>query len=572
MQVFTPHPSDTAADKATRRRLLARSLVFIILVLSAAAVGLRCYFREPISDDLLYRYILDAAPLGKNDYVTEVTGLADAIESQAIQYFYSNGRMPVHILVQMFAGPWGKTAFSVFIGILFPTVIILFTRYTVRKSQRTPLLWFLVVAAYLYLFQEWSGNWYSIAECMNYLLPMLPALCTLLALRWINRPGNASSRKPPVLAVLALLGFATGWSQECFAVPLSGGVFLWAATNFKKTGRHFWVLTTALWIGTAVLVFAPGNFVRLASRPGMLMTAANGLMFLAGTWLFWFMLAGLVTIRICGKEKSRQFLSSNILELYMVAVAVAFGMVANTLPQSFNGVSFYSAIVLFRMTALLPAPSGYSPKRLILTAILAIVLFTHQTRLILAGREQMCVDHQFVEDYLASPDGVMPVPRVTVAADCRPFMGTWLWFSSFVRGWYMYTLEKHYGKGTKHLILLEDPDYKAYSSPEKFMSGRVPVGCGAEAYLGREYLWFRQNNAPGHGDTVRIEYARAPASALAKLYHCIVRRPRPAVVESKVAVDSTALVKGTGGMVGVRAGTMGIKTVEILSDKEDRKL
>jgi len=541
--------------------------------LSAAAVSLRCYFREPVSDDLLYRYVLDDAPLGNNKYVTEVTGFSDAVESQTAQYFHSNGRLPIHILVQMFAGPWGQTAHSVFAGILILTIIILFTLYTVGKSRRTPLVWLLVAGTYLYLFQDWSGNWYSIAEDMNYLLPMFPALCTLLALRWINRPGNNSARRPLTLVLLSLLGFATGWSQECYSLPLSGGIFLWAVTNFKKTGLPFRVLALALWAGTAMLVFAPGNFVRLASRPGMLITIANGIILLAGTWLFWLMVAGLVSIRISGKEKFKGFISANTLELYMTAVAIAFGMVANTLPQSFNGVSFFSAIVLFRMTAQLPEPNGYSPKTTALTALLALALFTHQTRLILAGREQMRVDHQFVEDFLASPDGVVPVPRITVAADCRPFLSSWLWFSTsdIVKRWRMLTLEKHYGKGTKHLFLLESPDYEAYSSTEDFMSGRKPAAGGAEAYTGSEYLWFRPGNAPQHGDTVRIEYATAPASVFSRFYHSIVRRPRPAVIEEKVAVDSSTSIRGIGGLTGVRTGARDIRKVEILRDKESQK-
>ncbi len=565
MQGFTPphHNITTGADKAARYRLLARSLVLIILIFSAAAVSLRCYFWEPISDDLLYRYVLDEAPLGANNYVNEVTGFSDAVKSQTIQYFHSNGRVPVHVLVQMFAGPWGHTAYSVFGGILMLTIIILFTFYTIAKSRRTPLAFFLAVVMYLYLFQEWSGNWYSIAEGMNYLLPMLPVLCTLFTLRWINRSDN-NNRKPWTLILLALLGFATGWSHECFSIPLSGGVFFWAIKNFKKNGLPFWTLTFALWIGTIVLILAPGNFVRLASRPGILMTIANGVTLLAGTWIFWLMLAGIIVIRISGREKFRKFLASNTLELYMVAISVAFGMVANNLPQSFNGISFFSAIVLFRMTAQLPEPSGYSLKEIILTALLAVLLFTHQTRLILACREQMQIDHQFVEDYIASPDGVMAIPRVTIAPDCRPFLISWLWFSSPVRDWRMLTLEKHYGKGKKHLALLEDQDYEAYSSPEKFMSGRESVPCDVEAYHGNKYLWFKQDDAPRHGDTVRVEYARPPATGLLRLYHSLIRRPRPAVIERKVVVDSMTLVNGISGLVGVQTGMYEIKNVEIL--------
>ena len=141
------------------------AIVLISLVLFATGIsfGLRCYYQEPVSDDLLYRFVLDDNILGRNDCSRLVKNLGDAIESQSIQYFYSNGRTLIHILVQMFAGPWGGTAFAVFEGMLVVAIMTLFGFYCIPKRRRyNPLLWMLIAIAYLYLFQD-KESFFSIA-------------------------------------------------------------------------------------------------------------------------------------------------------------------------------------------------------------------------------------------------------------------------------------------------------------------------------------------------------------------------------------------------------------------------
>ncbi|MDE5734067.1 MAG: hypothetical protein K2H83_02875, partial [Duncaniella sp.] len=271
-------------------------LILLTLVGSAVFVGLRCSLKEPVSDDLLYRYVLDSNPLGENDYSTLVSGWKDAIKSQTAQYFYSNGRFFVHVLVQMFAGPWGFKAYSVFAACLFFVVAVLFGFYCLPSGRRyNTLLWLGISVAYLYLFQSNSGTWYSIAGGLNYLLPMFPVLVFLLLYR---RFGREVHRESPLLYVLAgVIGFVTGWSQECYSLPLSGGVFLALSISLFRHERiapAIWVLAVSLWIGTSILVFAPGNFVRLGTRPGLLYSMVNGVKLLAGTRLFWLMIASLI--------------------------------------------------------------------------------------------------------------------------------------------------------------------------------------------------------------------------------------------------------------------------------------
>ncbi len=577
MQQFTPPPIqslDTGNDcigkketpcngtlrKQTRGKHTQTILIIIFLLLAALSVGLRGYFREPVSDDLLYRYVLDANPLGDNDYSVEVTSLADAIKSQTVQYFHSNGRAPIHVLVQMFAGPWGHAAYPIFLGCLFLTVLSLFVRYTIpAKSRRTPFAWLLAIGAYLYLFQSNSGNWYSICGGMNYLFPMLPTLLFLFTLPHADRHRAFNNLWGRVL--LALLGIVTGWSQECFSLPLSGGLFFYLLLNLRKTKANTWILAASLWLGTAVLVFAPGNFVRLAGSPGLFSSIINGVKLLVGTRLFWILAALLLGMRIWNKALLADFIRRNTLELLILAVAVAFGMVANTLPQSFNGISFYSAILAFRILSIMPSPRRTRTATTI-ALLLAAIMFVHQARIISASRHLSQVNHQFVEDYMASYDGVMPIPEIHIPADVRPFVRDW--FTNPVRWWLMFTLDKHYGHGKKPIRLLSPTDYTAYCDRQAFLSTSKPLDCCQNIYHGQEIIWF-DNDAPLPGDTLTLIFKPSRSGGSMQFLRDIKSRITGFRMadEKQIVVKEDDIITGRDGLTGISAGDRPIENINL---------
>lgn len=506
-----------------------------------------------MSDDLLYRYVLDNHPLGDNDYSTLVQGWGDAIKSQSIQYFHSNGRAPIHVLVQMFSGVWGQTAYAIFVGALMLTIIWLFTRFTISPNmRRNPLLWLAVALTYLYLFQSNSGSWYSIAGGMNYLFPMLPTLLFLLTLRHLH--GNPKIH-PAIMALAGLLGFATGWSQECYSLPLSAGLFIIMLFNLRKVKGITWVMAITLWIGTAMLVFAPGNFVRLASRPGIISNLINGMRLLAGTYLFWIMLAGLVILRLSSRARFFSFIAANRLELIILGVALAFGMVANTLPQSFNGISFFSAIILFRMSATMPNLQKSSNLTTALAAIIFVAISIHQSRIIAVSRELRDINHRFVENYLSSPDGVMAVPVTRVPADVRPF--AYNWFTSSTLWWLVITLQKHYTNDHKPLSILQHADYTAYTRSADQLATDSAIHEINGIYRGEEYLWFGNADAPACGDTISLDIIPRPITGPAKW----LRYSQPATIN--VIADSTNIIKGREGLTGIKVGKPQIKQINI---------
>lgn len=509
-----------------------------------------------MSDDLLYRYVLDNHTLGDNDYTTFVQGWGDAIKSQSIQYFHSNGRAPIHVLVQMFSGVWGQTAYAIFVGALMLTIIWLFTRFTIPPDmRRNPLLWLAVALTYLYLFQSNSGTWYSIAGGMNYLFPMLLILLFLLTLRHLH--GNPKIH-PAVATLAGLLGFATGWSQECYSLPLSGGLFILMLFNLRKVKGITWLMAVTLWIGTAVLVFAPGNFVRLEGRPGVLSSIINGVRLLTGTYLFWIMLAGFIILRFSSRARFISFIAANRLEILILGIALAFGMVANTLPQSFNGISFFSAIILFRMSATVPNLQKSNSLATAFVTIILVAISVHQSRIIAVSRELRDINHRFVENYLSSPDGVMAVPATGIPADVRPF--AYNWFTSPTLWWLVITLEKYYTHDHKPLRILQHTDYSAYThSPEQLKTDiDLPEINGI--YHGEEYLWFGNADAPACGDTISLDITPRPITGPAKWLR-FNTHSQPATVN--MIADSTNIIKGQVGLTGIKVGKLQIKQINI---------
>lgn len=523
-------------------------LIIVTLLVSGLAIALRAYFREPISDDLLYRYVLDENPLGDNNYSVLVSGWGDAIRSQFVQYFYSNGRTLIHILVQMFTGPWGPGAYSIFLGIILVVVECLFIRYTIPAGKRKyPLTWVVAAITFLYMFQGNSSNWYSIAGGMNYMFPMCTTLCFLILMRHYCK---ANTPNVLVMGLLAVFGIIVGWTQECFTIPLSGGLFFLLLRDLRKAKPAVWVLAISLWVGTAILVFAPGNFIRLEGK-SIINTFINGVKLLIGTYLFWIMIVSVIILRISNKLKFQEFVRHNTLPILILCVAVAFGMIANTLPQSFNGISFYSSILLFRLSYFcLKDINKTSVLNNCISAGLIVILLIHQFRIILTSREVMKYHHQFVSEYLASPDGILPVPeKIHIPIDVKPFVSTW--FESDVRWWQMFTLEAYYTNSAKPLVLLDKRDYEHYMKNH------------SETIQGEAYLWFKTGTDIHINDTIALSLKHLEPTTFNKTYIKIMRKnPVYLTDEKEVVVDSTSLI-GASGSMGVKVGDRRVEKVVI---------
>ncbi|MCH5245814.1 MAG: hypothetical protein J1E84_05075 [Muribaculaceae bacterium] len=535
------------------RNYLSFILICISLIVFGLALGLRNYNREIVSDDLLYRFILDDHSLGNNVYTTEIQTLQDAIESQKAQYFHSNGRFIVHVLVQMFAGPWGITAYSIFLGLLGISILVLFSQYTLSKPQiYNPFLWALTLITYLYLFQSNSRLWYSFAGGMNYLYPMLPVLTFMLTFsRLKGNIGGGGDNYWLKLILLALLGFITGWSQECYSLPLSGGIFLYCIFRYKKLNAATIALAISLWIGTAILVFAPGNFERLEGGKGPILMFINGIELLYGTKLFWLMVISLIFMRIKSKNALKEFVKDNSLDFTILAISIGFGMIANTLPQSFNGISFYSAIILFKVLNHVLWERYNNTLYQSLAVILLIPVCIHQFRIVKYCEVTKAITHEFIAEYVASKDGVMVTPTVTLPCDIKPYVKDI--FTTGVVEWTMHTISRVYGINKAPIRLLYNRDYQAYSDKNAFLKSEHTTFNG-EYHVGDKYIWFDDPSFE-KGDSLQVKCI--PVIAEKGLIGMAIRLKRKLsnqeneIHQISIPADSTMII-GLNGLTGVK--------------------
>lgn len=325
------------------RKLVPLSLIICVLVFTWISVFLRSECREPISDDLLYAFVLDDKPLGANDYTRRVESISDAIESQTNQYFHSNGRTLVHVIVQMFAGPWGQTAWSLFLATLMVLAVFLFMKVVNHQYMRSPLMWMLTALSFFYLYQYNGRIWFSIVGGMNYLWPLVMTLLWVWIAQITEKKAN-----PSLWPWTIFISLLAGWGMECYTLPLCAAVFVKLIIDRKKQLQPIqYVMIGVLWLGAAILTFAPGNFLRMKGG-SMFGHLLSGIEYLIDTVPFWLLVAGMIVLRLYGKERFILFLRQNTFWWLCFGWSVLLGMVANTLPQSFNGVSFYSLILVFR--------------------------------------------------------------------------------------------------------------------------------------------------------------------------------------------------------------------------------
>lgn len=475
--------------------ILKKVLIFLILGISSLSLGVRSYYSESVSDDILYQYVLDDKPLeSSRDYDKKVQNLEDAIYSQSHQYFTSNGRFIVHVWVQMFAGVWGRTAYSVTISFIFFAILILFVYYTLSQNKRiNPLYWICAAIAFLYLFPNWGRNWILICMGFNYLYPMLLILGYLIILRYSLR----KSLNIYLLILFIFYSFVAGWSQEAFSLPMSGGLFIYLICNFRKIKLQTWILSIVFWIGTAVLVFAPGNFNRFNAGDSHIVLFLRGIEYLYSTVLFDLLIILLIGIRIWNKSEFKRIIKLNRLEIYILLIAVLFGLVANSLPQSFSGIAFYSLILIFKFIGAIDIKTKLSNKISPVISILLLVLLSlNQIRIIAATKKLSLSYRDMISQYQLSEGGIVKAPEISLPADVILYVNNW--YTNPSKGWLEKTLTVEYGKNGERLNWLSTKDYENYKYPYASKSDNK------DSYvLGDDYIWFNKDRVQ-YGDTIVI--------------------------------------------------------------------
>lgn len=276
------------------------------------------------------------------------------------------------------------------------------------------------------------------------------------------------------------------------------------------------------------------------------------------------MLITLVILRFYSKSKFYQFIKDSRLEISILAVAIALGLVANTLPQSFNGVSFYSAIILFRLSRCLPYKSVDVHRwNTIITVLGIIIVGIHQARIVYATRNIQHVTQAFIQNFINSYDGVVATHDLNISSDVKPFVSSL--FNSKVQWWNIHVIEIIYGKKIKSLRILNNLDSEVYSEVDSFTKNHISQARLNGGIAGSKYIWFPNDFAPEIGDTVQITSQPVKLSKFHRLIMLLSGNTPPPDNDGKktmIVTESDILQSHNRNWTGLKINPDEIKTIQ----------
>lgn len=311
-----------------------------------------------------------------------ITSLADAFQDQLRAYFSWNGRVIVHTLTAWFSGVLGMYAFHVANTVAFVLLCAGIIALERRRHGGIRADMCVVVFALFVLMPHPGEIFLSwVAICVNYLWTACAYVWFLVLYervaecrikdRWYANVG---------LMTVALLA---GSLQESFSLGISAGLFFYYCFNFKKfRGQIVW-LAAGFWIGTVVVAFAPGNFVRLAMNDEMTgfsgmervkQYIANGVMMLSLLKTTWLLAVALVVARYKDKTALRAFCGDNAVLLISIVANSVVALLTLTGSRQLTAIELVSLVLLLRLLNVRYGAFFSRHGRVVTTVLCAVML------------------------------------------------------------------------------------------------------------------------------------------------------------------------------------------------------
>lgn len=374
-----------------------------------------------LDDDVLYCSFLDLrnvthwATLGQF-HIIPFNTVWELFPSQWNHYMHVNGRLLVHLLIQLFDGFLPKWLFALANGLIYGWLVCL-----VRRLACVPATWKWSMAALILVY--W-GIMLPLDPCIsiNYIWPgafCLYLICTL------KERGRGVGR----ICLVSVYALLCGWSNESITIGLSAAFLYIVITRRGEITVQTLLPIIAFWVGTALIVFAPGTLHRAGSvvlansgqaaslSVGTLLSRALGLRVFAVSIMWWTVLllmhrvslreltrrnafllcamgAGLLFCLLIGYQNHRQFFGIELFSAVMLlhslrehlpgrilpSVLLVIGSFAVAFHMTYTGVYLYqlrnrSRMVIERACAKGDGP--YDGSEITVPALLRIHVFNH---------------------------------------------------------------------------------------------------------------------------------------------------------------------------------------------------
>ncbi len=322
-------------------------IFFIILFI---AFYLQDKFSPFIADDYAYRFFYDES-IGK---LRIVDSLKDAIIFQAHDYMTHNGRFIVHTLTAYFCGKLGVEWFRIInslIFVLFVCGVIRLIRSEFGKRNTDKY----IIAFVLFLFMPCPGMiWLgSIAMCINYLW----CACAITYFIIIYKAIAENKRTYSVVTKIIFFfwGLFVGSLQESFSLGVSAALFFYYCFNIKKFSGAVPYLIVGFWIGTSIVTFAPGNFVRMGKvndvEGGLSLAKlfSNLSQVIFNAKLFVILCISLLALFFKNKSGFVKFISENIFYVLTVISCIAVSLVIFSGERQVTCIELCSFILIIKI-------------------------------------------------------------------------------------------------------------------------------------------------------------------------------------------------------------------------------
>ncbi|MDE5727450.1 MAG: hypothetical protein K2H94_04915 [Duncaniella sp.] len=408
-------------SKSRRVSIMVHKIIVFSTLLVVLVTGFFFSADRPYSaDDIIYQFVCEDTLA--HDNIRYVDSFGDLVKSQTLHYFNTNGRTPVHVLVQSYIGLWGPMAYAISNALVLVLFVCLLVRYVFPRQMGNALVWAVLSAVVLLSFPSSMGAglgpWFGVSLSLNYLWPGCLFMAMLLVWRRCHSERNISLCKT---LSIALLSFFAGWSNEAYSVPLSGAVFIYFLLSRSYPRGVSRTMAFSLWTGTLLLCVSPGALSRLGGQKsgGMYLLLSGLLDCYSGVLWFWLMLVAVLILKLSGRISFAGIYRRDPVVTLALIVAVLFSVVAHSLPRSLTVVELLSFITLCNVLRLgFPKISSLSEKWSTVASISILVCLAGLLFLINGDNQRARRAYaEEMAELCASPDGVYmsrPVDHCTL--------------------------------------------------------------------------------------------------------------------------------------------------------------
>ena len=212
---------------------------------------------------------LQSCPLSSDDFTYRfnqmndeaITSFCDVLQSNAYGYMHVNGRFLVHVCIQTILAWDLHTLFICLSGLA--CVILLFSMlYLVRRTQQSQDDLIYVLLGLILFWPLMATSFYG-TVCMTINYMWSAAIYMFFLAVYFHVKEDNVDYSLWKLILLFIFGLICGSWQESFGIGIGGAICLYHLFNLRRTNKSTYALIIGFGIGLCILIFAPGNFVRV---------------------------------------------------------------------------------------------------------------------------------------------------------------------------------------------------------------------------------------------------------------------------------------------------------------------